>query len=779
MKFDAEKENKKRNSRPLKERKRRARINKALLQLKAILLQAVNPESLYMSKLEKADLLELAQDYIRHLNSGTNDSVAHAIPDIYTIREVLTSSGALARGKNGVNGAEDRGLDGNAISVVPLVDDASTCTPSSPGHTLLKRSAFDASAKHLVPLRNVINLTGHTSNVLKRSTDIQTSHEVARIHCSSKELARSEETRSNIGVKWKVFDSSNAEVSTYSLGFNDCVAEIACYLDSLEDDKTRNALNVRVMEHLASFAASKACGKRSGETAENRTDATVATSFHVPRQTFDNESRWCISATDSSFGCSVADDNASVDKHEFEATVSNADQESNKLEANASKNLEDLTINENAADQIKLPSFETLACRITDKRRSKSVGEHFESHSTNELHYLHSLVAQSKPWLENERSETVAWKLEMATNCELACCDKGIGASNRFLRTTDELKERDCTLPESIALLHDAPKACMGQTKKHDRNTGHILAYSTFSTSNEQLEMTRTDTQPRASPKRMTNKIKQSACSKLNLPDSSKVRSSLGYRDKLAFDTPTDYTSKRTPDEDKRQPDCTKNRKQETYEVLQSNFGNAPKDKANITTDAFDMNTFVGATPTTSKMVPLERQPIRKRLAARFGSSCDQSNISTGHRQNESEQNGDRKTSNAESGKMNGKRRDIHQKAIETGTTNKAPLINQRDDVAENSMNLDKWYMDFTAKNSAMERMVLQTTSALSNRPIYGRTNDYGPQNKRNGSKTSCGETKRSEPRSNVSNNTVNTIGYDNDNLYDLFNTNDKMWRPW
>ncbi|KAH3825063.1 hypothetical protein DPMN_126925 [Dreissena polymorpha] len=534
------------------------------------------------------------------------------------------------------------------------------------------------------------------------------------------------------------------------------------------------------MEHLASFAASKACGKRSGETAENRTDATVATSFQVPRQTFDNESRWCISATNSSFGCSVADDNASVDKHEFEATVSNADQESNKLKANASKNLEDLTINEKAADQIKLPSFETLACRITDKRRPKSVGEHFESHATNELHYLHSPVAQSKPWLENERSETeqVSWKLEMATNCEIACYDKGIDASNKFVRITDELRERDCLLHESIALLHDAPKACIGQSKNHDRNTGHILAYSTFSTSDEQLEMTRTDTQPRASPKRMTNKIKQSACSKLNMPDSSKVRSSLGYRDKLAFDTPTDYTSERTPDEDKRQPECIKNRKEEKYGVIKTNFGNAPEDKENITTDASDMNTFVGATP-TSKMVPLERQPIRKRLAARFGTSCDQSNISTGHRPNESEQNGDRKTSITASGKMNGKRRDIHQKTIETGIVNKAPLINQRDTAAENSMNLDEWYMDFTAKNSAMERMVLQTTSALSNSPTYDRTNDYGSQNRRNGSKNSYSETKRSEPMSYVANDAVKTRGYDNDNLYDLFNTNDKMWRPW
>ncbi|XP_052820484.1 hairy/enhancer-of-split related with YRPW motif protein 1-like [Mya arenaria] len=68
MKFDAEKENRKRQARPQKERRRRARINKSLLQLKSILLQSVNPETLFMSKLEKADLLELAKDYMQTLN---------------------------------------------------------------------------------------------------------------------------------------------------------------------------------------------------------------------------------------------------------------------------------------------------------------------------------------------------------------------------------------------------------------------------------------------------------------------------------------------------------------------------------------------------------------------------------------------------------------------------------------------------------------------------------------------------------------------------------------
>ncbi|XP_076357934.1 protein hairy-like [Tachypleus tridentatus] len=51
-------------SKPLMEKRRRARINQSLAELKGLLLEAVKPENPRHSKLEKADILEMA---VRHL----------------------------------------------------------------------------------------------------------------------------------------------------------------------------------------------------------------------------------------------------------------------------------------------------------------------------------------------------------------------------------------------------------------------------------------------------------------------------------------------------------------------------------------------------------------------------------------------------------------------------------------------------------------------------------------------------------------------------------------
>ncbi|XP_045163923.2 uro-adherence factor A-like [Mercenaria mercenaria] len=55
-------------NKPLAERRRRARINDALLQLKSIVLQSIsNEQSTLMSKLEKADILEMTVEYIHKM----------------------------------------------------------------------------------------------------------------------------------------------------------------------------------------------------------------------------------------------------------------------------------------------------------------------------------------------------------------------------------------------------------------------------------------------------------------------------------------------------------------------------------------------------------------------------------------------------------------------------------------------------------------------------------------------------------------------------------------
>ncbi|XP_041377646.1 transcription factor HES-4-A-like [Gigantopelta aegis] len=55
------------NNKPLMEKKRRARINDCLGQLKSLVLQALKKDSSQFSKLEKADILELTVKHLRNL----------------------------------------------------------------------------------------------------------------------------------------------------------------------------------------------------------------------------------------------------------------------------------------------------------------------------------------------------------------------------------------------------------------------------------------------------------------------------------------------------------------------------------------------------------------------------------------------------------------------------------------------------------------------------------------------------------------------------------------
>lgn len=56
------------NNKPIMEKKRRARINKCLNQLKALILEADSERSRH-SKLEKADILEMTVRYLQTLRS--------------------------------------------------------------------------------------------------------------------------------------------------------------------------------------------------------------------------------------------------------------------------------------------------------------------------------------------------------------------------------------------------------------------------------------------------------------------------------------------------------------------------------------------------------------------------------------------------------------------------------------------------------------------------------------------------------------------------------------
>ncbi|CAP24266.1 Protein CBR-LIN-22 [Caenorhabditis briggsae] len=59
-------------NKPLMEKKRRARINKSLSQLKQILIQDGHKNSAQHSKWEKADILEMTVEYLQQLRSSQN-----------------------------------------------------------------------------------------------------------------------------------------------------------------------------------------------------------------------------------------------------------------------------------------------------------------------------------------------------------------------------------------------------------------------------------------------------------------------------------------------------------------------------------------------------------------------------------------------------------------------------------------------------------------------------------------------------------------------------------
>ncbi|XP_050412685.1 protein hairy [Patella vulgata] len=66
-----------RGNKPLIEKRRRARINECLLQLKNLVLKATSTELTRTGKLEKADILEMTVEYLKKLNStpGSNMNI--------------------------------------------------------------------------------------------------------------------------------------------------------------------------------------------------------------------------------------------------------------------------------------------------------------------------------------------------------------------------------------------------------------------------------------------------------------------------------------------------------------------------------------------------------------------------------------------------------------------------------------------------------------------------------------------------------------------------------
>ncbi|KAL5015507.1 hypothetical protein ScPMuIL_009777 [Solemya velum] len=70
------------NSKPLMEKRRRARINSCLLQLKTSVLQAMKKDNAQFSKLEKADILELTVKYLKNVQRQQMAAAMAGDPDV-------------------------------------------------------------------------------------------------------------------------------------------------------------------------------------------------------------------------------------------------------------------------------------------------------------------------------------------------------------------------------------------------------------------------------------------------------------------------------------------------------------------------------------------------------------------------------------------------------------------------------------------------------------------------------------------------------------------------
>nr|KAG5710101.1 hypothetical protein BaRGS_030177 [Batillaria attramentaria] len=70
------------NKKPLMEKRRRARINSCLSQLKSLVLQAIKKDSSQFSKLEKADILELTVKHLRALQRQQAAGVMTSDPNV-------------------------------------------------------------------------------------------------------------------------------------------------------------------------------------------------------------------------------------------------------------------------------------------------------------------------------------------------------------------------------------------------------------------------------------------------------------------------------------------------------------------------------------------------------------------------------------------------------------------------------------------------------------------------------------------------------------------------
>ncbi|XP_035696487.1 transcription factor HES-4-like [Branchiostoma floridae] len=115
------------SSKPIMEKRRRARINDSLNQLKTLILDALKKDSSRHSKLEKADILEMT---VKHLRNLQRQQIADAvIRDPVALSkyragysECMTEVSRFLTGSDGVDGQVQQRLLGHLASCCQTVD---------------------------------------------------------------------------------------------------------------------------------------------------------------------------------------------------------------------------------------------------------------------------------------------------------------------------------------------------------------------------------------------------------------------------------------------------------------------------------------------------------------------------------------------------------------------------------------------------------------------------------------------------------------------------------
>ncbi|NP_001098284.1 Her6.2 [Oryzias latipes] len=130
------------SSKPIMEKRRRARINESLAQLKSLILDALKKDSCRHSKLEKADILEMTVKHLRNLQRLHVSAAVHSDPSVLSkyragFSECVGEVTRFLSSYEGVNSEARTRLLSHLASCVSQIHTVNVCGPhpGAPGQS--------------------------------------------------------------------------------------------------------------------------------------------------------------------------------------------------------------------------------------------------------------------------------------------------------------------------------------------------------------------------------------------------------------------------------------------------------------------------------------------------------------------------------------------------------------------------------------------------------------------------------------------------------------------